>query len=516
TYSLALWFQVGDLSQDLRTLIGKGAVSPTFAVLLLDGSLLWIEGDDPSPILSTEPNQIQVGQAHHLVVISDQRAGSSRIALYLDGQVVAEAADLSRVLDESDAALHIGAFNNALGFEGVLDDVQVYNRALTGDEVNDLLATPGRTLGETTPVDSDGDGLSDAEEVTTGTDPLRKDTDGDGLEDGAEIKTHGTNPTLADSDSDSFSDTFEIRQGTDPNDASSKPEASTVPGLYAYWRFEEGNGDIATDSSGNGRDGVIISPDDVWEDAPGRGTVYHSNSSSYVEFGEIIPVMDLDNGFTWSLWINSDETTNNNIVLGNRYATDGADFAPREFIKFTPSAFEWHVDGAGQNVDAEDFAIGEWVHHLVVKDGDALTYYQNGEVAAEGTISSAPANIQPLYVGGQNGVETWSGLIEEVALWDRALSEAEVGSVLQLGEAGQSLAGGGVISPPSDATNDLVATRSADGVALSWTEGETATVQFSTDLINWQAIAENLSEKSYTDTDAGRVSAEQGYYRLAR
>jgi hypothetical protein len=42
--------------------------------------------------------------------------------------------------------------------------------------------------------DSDGDGLSDADEDTLGTDPLDPDTDDDGLSDGAEVNIHSTSP----------------------------------------------------------------------------------------------------------------------------------------------------------------------------------------------------------------------------------------------------------------------------------------------------------------------------------
>ena len=44
------------------------------------------------------------------------------------------------------------------------------------------------------PVDTDGDGLSDEDEVTAGTDPANPDSDGDGISDGAEVAA-GTDPT---------------------------------------------------------------------------------------------------------------------------------------------------------------------------------------------------------------------------------------------------------------------------------------------------------------------------------
>jgi hypothetical protein len=46
-------------------------------------------------------------------------------------------------------------------------------------------------------VDSDGDGLSDASEISLGTDPQNPDTDGDGLTDGQEVNDYHTNPNDA-------------------------------------------------------------------------------------------------------------------------------------------------------------------------------------------------------------------------------------------------------------------------------------------------------------------------------
>ena len=65
------------------------------------------------------------------------------------------------------------------------------------------------------PLDTDGDGLSDREEVERGTDPLQSDTDRDGLTDRMEVDI-GTNPLLSDTDADQLIDSDERRYGTDP------------------------------------------------------------------------------------------------------------------------------------------------------------------------------------------------------------------------------------------------------------------------------------------------------------
>lgn len=68
--------------------------------------------------------------------------------------------------------------------------------------------------------DTDGDGLTDAEEREQGTDPEVSDSDGDGLSDGDEVQ-RGTDPLAADTDGDGFEDGVEVERGSDPVDASS-------------------------------------------------------------------------------------------------------------------------------------------------------------------------------------------------------------------------------------------------------------------------------------------------------
>jgi len=79
------------------------------------------------------------------------------------------------------------------------DADQLSNKQEIGLGTNALLA------------DTDSDGLTDYEEVTTYlTNPLLTDTDGEGLSDYAEVVTYNTNPLLADSDSDGLSDYAEV------------------------------------------------------------------------------------------------------------------------------------------------------------------------------------------------------------------------------------------------------------------------------------------------------------------
>ncbi len=86
---------------------------------------------------------------------------------------------------------------------------------------------------ETELLDSDGDGLSDAEELELGTNPLLQDTDEDGLSDYEEVNRTGTDPLLADTDADGLPDGDEIKIGLDPRN----PATFGVPD--AEYRVEQ-------------------------------------------------------------------------------------------------------------------------------------------------------------------------------------------------------------------------------------------------------------------------------------
>jgi hypothetical protein len=93
--------------------------------------------------------------------------------------------------------------------------------------------------GDPDPVDSDGDGWSDDDELFYGTNPydendypvLDKDSDNDGLTDDFEL-SWGTDPYHPDTDGDGDNDADEYYQGTDPKDPkdNSRTTSSTTDG----------------------------------------------------------------------------------------------------------------------------------------------------------------------------------------------------------------------------------------------------------------------------------------------
>ena len=79
------------------------------------------------------------------------------------------------------------------------------------------------------PRDTDGDGVYDFVEQQKGLNLYNPDSDGDGVSDGEELYVYGTNPFVIDSDDDGYTDGQEVSMGTNPG--SKIPQAPTLTSL---------------------------------------------------------------------------------------------------------------------------------------------------------------------------------------------------------------------------------------------------------------------------------------------
>ncbi len=104
--------------------------------------------------------------------------------------------------------------------------------------------------------DTDGDGLSDPEELALGTDPGDGDPDGDGLTDPEELQM-GTNPFLADTDGDGIGDKWETdhppfdpldpSDGLADTDGDGLPNAFEITESHTDWTLADTDGDGLSD-----------------------------------------------------------------------------------------------------------------------------------------------------------------------------------------------------------------------------------------------------------------------------
>jgi hypothetical protein len=96
--------------------------------------------------------------------------------------------------------------------------------------------------------DPDQDGLTNLEETSLGTDPFLADTDADGLADGVEVREQKTDPLNVDSDGDTLSDGEEVLQ----HQSAPLLFDTDGDGLDDGWEVRYGYSPISIDSDGNG------------------------------------------------------------------------------------------------------------------------------------------------------------------------------------------------------------------------------------------------------------------------
>jgi hypothetical protein len=161
----------------------------------------------------------------------------------------------------------VDANGNTSQYSGKVDAVEQVGDDTDGDGLTDAEETELGT--DPAIVDTDEDELGDGDEVDAGSDPLEPDTDGDGILDGAEV-ANGTDPTKADTDGDGISDPDELDLGTDPTKADTDGD-----GLDDGREVELGTNPFSPDSDGDGLlDGEEVDEydtDPLVEDTDGDG-----------------------------------------------------------------------------------------------------------------------------------------------------------------------------------------------------------------------------------------------------
>ncbi|MBI4127082.1 hypothetical protein HY463_00060 [Candidatus Peregrinibacteria bacterium] len=118
---------------------------------------------------------------------SDYDGVSDSAEINLGGNPASYDTDGDGIPDDMEQAGQVAVYNpQALS-------VQVIEKYIEENDIQ-LDAASNQTLGE---IDSDGDGISDEQELSLGSDPTSGDTDSDGLSDGQEVILYDSNPVKA-------------------------------------------------------------------------------------------------------------------------------------------------------------------------------------------------------------------------------------------------------------------------------------------------------------------------------
>jgi hypothetical protein len=147
------------------------------------------------------------------------------------------------------------------------------------------------------------------------------------------------------------------------------------------------------------------------------------DGGQYLE-AEPLPALGPEDARSWSLWVRlEEEHPHPGVIVGNRHR-DGKDTL--QFIKFTSHGFQYFNGEDQSRRLGYDVPTGRWTHLAAVKHGNRLRVYRDGRKTAE---ADAPFGVPelPLYLGGDPSAgEMMVGRLDDVRIYDRALSAEEI------------------------------------------------------------------------------------------
>jgi hypothetical protein len=295
--------------------------------------------------------------------------------------------------------------------------------------------------------DADLDGIGDCgDNCPTDYNPDQSDTDADGVGAACDNCPSASNPLQEDGDGDGDGDICDVCPHDADNDADvdglcgnvdncpsvhnpDQTDMELPPFPLSAWRLNEGSGTTAFDSMET-NDATITGS--TW--VAGVSGEALSMAGTTADFVRIYPVADFPTTeITVSFWMNSSDTTKNGTPFS--YASSSShtnDFLVYDYNNFQIAV---HSDFENTGVSAND---GAW-HHIAVtwsNSGGQLVLYKDGVpahvgIAANGATLGANGSVvfgqdQDSVGGGFSGGQAFLGVLDEVIVFDRVLSEWEI------------------------------------------------------------------------------------------
>ncbi len=196
---------------------------------------------------------------------------------------------------------------------------------------------------------------------------------------------------------------------------------AVTEGLVGYWTFDavDTEGETVKDVWG-GNDGILVGDPETVEGKVGQALKF-DGIDDYVE----VPggaSMELWSSHTLEAWINQAESRSSRII-----DKIGAGTANGPHLDTHPGTTLRSCAGDCISTDVT-YTLEEWHHVAVTFDEGDVKLYIDGAVEGEGTVPSPLAgNELSLKVAADSdGANLFLGIIDEVRVYDRALSEDEI------------------------------------------------------------------------------------------
>ena len=200
------------------------------------------------------------------------------------------------------------------------------------------------------------------------------------------------------------------------------------PNLVAWWRFEDGTGNLTALDSVGPNNGTLINMDPATDWVPGKvgGALSFDGVNDHVEVADH-PSLNMTSAFTVAVWINpTDWDSNRRIVQKGNDGQQYAFMAEDDMLRLKlPSG----------TLSASLPAPAQWHHLACTYDGSMMRIYVNaGAPAAEQAASGAiGTTTDALCIGtkfsGAPVGDHFKGLMDDLRIYSRALSTAEIQAI---------------------------------------------------------------------------------------
>ncbi len=249
-------------------------------------------------------------------------------------------------------------------------------------------------------------------------------------------------------------------------------DSDTILGI---WLLDEGQGDIAEDSSGNGHDGTL-GGGPKWINGVYGKALDFSGSSSYVDCGNA-EALNVE-VFSVSFWCNISGTQSwNHIISRGEHHGSGnpgaVNWGVMMYADQETILYEVYNDTVKPSLSINT-TIGEWHHVVITHDETTMELYHDGQSAG-----TSPAGIMldgdlPFIIGAQSRAggpsDYFDGSIDEVGYFNAILAPEDIEMIMNNGLA--AIAGGQPLARRPDPKDGAM--HEDTWVSLSWRPGDFA------------------------------------------
>jgi hypothetical protein len=208
----------------------------------------------------------------------------------------------------------------------------------------------------------------------------------------------------------------------------------------AYYGFNEGNGSIVHDDSGHGHDGKLLGG--TWIDGRFGNAVRFDAPAAGPDSGVLVdPFPSPAKDWSVSAWllVESSELTDNATILSTEMRFAGGwqlNLKPKD-ATLGSLEFAFWVGDKYATATCDCVVLGTWTHVVAIVDGSAHTIQliQDGVAAAPAAVMGEflPGNPYLYMARWSDTGRLLTGALDEVAVFDRALSPSDVASLYKGG-----------------------------------------------------------------------------------